>query len=572
MANKPSITAWNRLEPRPRSKDFTRSLRAEVRDPLWMLTRQMHMGEFKAQDRVTPAYAKVSYEHTIVSGYFPDTVGVGAPLNYKGEIPMEAMVERSFILRDLGLAAQLGRHWAKLLKRSGLAGYTASFLSYHPIPQFAAGTSPFQDEAEETRMFRTSVAGKIIDGVSLLNAIKQNKNHPLVVTGPVDQVTQGKLVELGDQFDEWFKRLYSEPTSEDEKSWSDSRLEHKFKVKTESNEELSSDGLQNGKLDWYSYNKLQGNGSRTLTEETFIPTPIQFPGMPLPRWWEMEDYNVSFSDLRASPADLNKLLYLEFMYVYKNDWFVLPLTLQEGSLSRIKGLIVTDIFGLKYKINDANELTSANDTDKWTMYSLSTKKGDIEFGAVRNLFLPPITTNALESKPLEQVSFVRDEMANMVWGVEKVVPDGLGRGISGHEEALRRKAILGSTTQSEEDDALTFKLATSVPYNWIPFIPVHVPNSLRSVQLQRGQMAPVDALNPAENLVRPTTQLLSDPVSPYYIHEEEVTRAGTIVSRTFQRARWYDGKTVLWSGYKKQLGRGEANSGLLFDQIKTKEV
>src|SRR5439155_11664780 len=33
----PTIVMWNRLEGRPRRPDFTRALKAEVRDPLWML-------------------------------------------------------------------------------------------------------------------------------------------------------------------------------------------------------------------------------------------------------------------------------------------------------------------------------------------------------------------------------------------------------------------------------------------------------------------------------------------------------------------------------------------------------
>ena len=40
----PAVTAYNRLEARPRAHDFTRSLRAEVRDPLWMITRQWQLG------------------------------------------------------------------------------------------------------------------------------------------------------------------------------------------------------------------------------------------------------------------------------------------------------------------------------------------------------------------------------------------------------------------------------------------------------------------------------------------------------------------------------------------------
>ena len=53
----------------------------------------------------------------------------------------------------------------------------------------------------------------------------------------------------------------------------------------------------------------------------------------------------------------------------------------------------------------------------------------------------------------------------------------------------------------------------------------------------------------------------------YFLHEEEVPRAGVIVTRTFQRARWFDGKVHTWLGRQKETGRGEGASGLVFDQI-----
>ena len=36
----PTVMMWNRLEGRPRTHDFDRVMRAEVRDALWMLTKQ----------------------------------------------------------------------------------------------------------------------------------------------------------------------------------------------------------------------------------------------------------------------------------------------------------------------------------------------------------------------------------------------------------------------------------------------------------------------------------------------------------------------------------------------------
>ena len=57
----PLVRGWNRLEGRPRSADFERSLRAEVRDPLWFLTRQWQFGEFEGDDAGSPIDARIAY-------------------------------------------------------------------------------------------------------------------------------------------------------------------------------------------------------------------------------------------------------------------------------------------------------------------------------------------------------------------------------------------------------------------------------------------------------------------------------------------------------------------------------
>ena len=47
----PTVTLWNRLEGRPRTRGFDRALRAEVRDALWMLTRQWQIGRVPRRRR-----------------------------------------------------------------------------------------------------------------------------------------------------------------------------------------------------------------------------------------------------------------------------------------------------------------------------------------------------------------------------------------------------------------------------------------------------------------------------------------------------------------------------------------
>jgi hypothetical protein len=113
----------------------------------------------------------------------------------------------------------------------------------------------------------------------------------------------------------------------------------------------------------------------------------------------------------------------------------------------------------------------------------------------------------------------------------------------------------------------------TVAEHWIPFLPVRVPGSTREVQLQRGAM-PRMVGNDASNFkpVEPRTSLLSPgldemPRAPYFVHEEEVPRAGVQVSLAYQRTRWLDGRPFVWLGASKSTGRGEASSGLAFDQL-----
>ncbi|HOA28365.1 MAG TPA: hypothetical protein PKG51_12705, partial [Arachnia sp.] len=56
-------------------------------------------------------------------------------------------------------------------------------------------------------------------------------------------------------------------------------------------------------------------------------------------------------------------------------------------------------------------------------------------------------------------------------------------------------------------------------------------------------------------------------LAAYYVHEEEVPRAGVQVQGLLRRARRYDGTPVVWHARRVTTGRGEARSGLAFDRI-----
>src|SRR5437667_52772 len=87
----PAIALWNRLEARPRTDNFDRALKAEVRDALWMLTRQWQMGEFRGDDAGSPVTSKIHMSTTKLSKYVAGNHDVQA---FDDTVPLEAKAEQ----------------------------------------------------------------------------------------------------------------------------------------------------------------------------------------------------------------------------------------------------------------------------------------------------------------------------------------------------------------------------------------------------------------------------------------------------------------------------------------------
>ena len=377
-----------------------------------------------------------------------------------------------------------------------------------------------------------------------------------------------------DRLTSYFESLFTQPISSDNDAWRASRLEYQFDVSTEDKNNarsiLHAEEYAQGHLDWYSFD-IDNEADASLSDApdanvsaseqgsvrlSFLPAPVTFEGMPKSRYWEMENYKTEFADITANTTDVAKMLFSEFAMIHADDWVIIPYNLKTGTMIEVKGIIVTDVFGEKVLIKAAGEGPD-EDFHRWNLFNLhTTKEGD---QSDHRLFLPPVIDKAMESKPIEKVNFLRDEMANMVWAVESSLPSQLGYGISGYETAskLREADGISPTPPIANDTKIRYVLGTEVPYNWIPFAPMQMPGSNRQIQLQRAKMP---------GPVRHRSQILEQP-APYFVREEEVPRSGAIVTRSYQRTRWYNGKTFVWIGKRKQTGKGEGSSGLQFDQI-----
>jgi hypothetical protein len=222
---------------------------------------------------------------------------------------------------------------------------------------------------------------------------------------------------------------------------------------------------------------------------TVVPGEVRFSGMPNPRWWSFEDGRTDFGAITAD-TDLVKLLFLEFALVYSNDWFLLPCDLPEGTLPRVDGVMFTDAFGQRAWIEPAG--TGADDDwQRWSMYNLDVS-GTTPGAAQLGLFLPPSVPGTIEGPPVEDVLMVRHEAANMVWGIERTVRLATGDTLPGEEAAREtlayRRRLHPPPAPLAPVAPVAYQAMNTVPENWIPFIPVHVPGDTRNIHLQHGAM------------------------------------------------------------------------------------
>src|SRR5262245_31969529 len=82
-------TAWSRLEGRPWTNDIERALKAEVRDALWMLTKQWQLGEFEGEDAGSPVVCKLSTTTSEIEKYCADGHAVQP---FPKDVPFETLV------------------------------------------------------------------------------------------------------------------------------------------------------------------------------------------------------------------------------------------------------------------------------------------------------------------------------------------------------------------------------------------------------------------------------------------------------------------------------------------------
>ena len=546
LAKLPSAVTWSRLEPLALTSDLTAGLQTLLGDPLWLIGRQWQFGELRGEDAGTPISAIAEVEQAPLSRLRRGSSG--APIDLVDEsVPLEARIEAE----PVPVPAERVRAEAGLQLLRRLAGAGVGTLRTRVVQRWG-----FDEAASPV------LAGRVPDAEQVaadLRPLADPGGGPLTGLpggfGNAPAVTRTVFADWLRWYDGYFVRG-------DGAAWNPHRQEYAFAVQAELPSgavQLTAEEYTTGRLDWPDVDATLGTLGPApagrigaLTRQTRLPVPAGFPGMPADRLWQFEDARVYLGGLEAGPTDLARLALVEFSLVYGVDWFVLPIELVAGSVYWVHQLEVVDTFGTTVNVGSAQG-------GGWSMFGLG-KPGEQTFVA-NVLALPPVVPHLLESEPLEEVALLRDEMANLVWGVERVVQSADGRPVNRNRQVAKvslRQQVPGDLA----DAAIVYRLMTPVPDNWVPFVAVPAPDG--GVELERRPLLHFRD-DGTTDVTHPIGVLLNEGGHRLRIAEEEVPRDGAVVTRRYQLARTPDGGTSLWIGRRKRVGDGEGWSGLRFD-------
>lgn len=547
-----SITVWMRLESDVRGDDMRGGLEARVHDPLWTLGRQWQTGEFRASDGGSPISVRLRHSSSPLGRFQPlGTGATGKAVAYDARRPLEAVVEAEMAPSSqsmpLRLRCESGQHFLRMVELKGLGHLRAALLAAFRLPDLESDAT--LDDA--SRRYLRLMRRRTVDGSALLAHVEGGASFALGGIPPADRAS---LRPLAREWASWLRGL-THAQQADSSAWVEERQEYAFAVSAkEAHRETvyTASEYTGGTLDWYSFGHdrkramgttdADGDASVRRRDEVriAIPAPVTYAGMPRPRFWEMEDEGVMLADASAGPEDLLQMVLTEFSVAYSNDWFLVPLKLPVGTVTRLDSLIVTDTFGERVLIPYSGTATPG--MAEWNWFEVT--------GDDTGILLPPVLPRSLEGDALEKVVFMPDEMANVAWAVEDLVQNRAGFRADGASLAGSPPPLVAPAA-----GALGYQLATRVPANWHPLVPA------QSGVYRLGRMAD----QPAGAMLGLILRGLQG--NGGLLHREEVPRTGATVTRNAQYARWSDGSVHAWVGRRKRAAGAGRTSGLAFDVL-----
>lgn len=577
---------WSRIEGRTRSSNYNEALSFKIFDPLWMLTRQWQYGRFKGNDCGTPVSVKIS---TSRKKLHKNDRSSWVSKEYSPETPMEYDVEKQNFEITPYVRVESAMQLKKKLVRNGFTDLCSQLEREFPLqdyynnPESAESLEKVKNQKNKTlKKFSAFFTKRSFDGYNVCNSICDNSIYNRVTCN------EDEVKKIFKEYTEWFKKKFLPNNDSSINHWNTRKLGYEVEMQLseeDGNIKYTTDNYATGTLSWYSFD---GSGDVPSSENekktwTTIPTPATFPGAPAQRLWEFEDKKVWMGNGSSTANTLAEATVMQYISMYSNDWMITPVEAETGTVINVKDILVRDSFDNEIHIKESaeeldNKEPKTSPINRWSLFGTTKPNAYAEndFSINKGLVCPPTVLRCEEGAPVEEVQFLRDEMANMVWGVETKINDGCGGTMDGKtlsdsvlEEIDREEKKSQKTEYNKSTAKYSLLIQNRVPLNWIPFIPQQMEDG-RNIVLRRAKM-PIyyqEGYQPT----RPSTDLLGKPkeqgqIKPFIIDEDQFGGYGFKVIKTAQRTRWFNGKSFTWLGNRKVISEYQANSGLMFDEL-----
>jgi hypothetical protein len=559
---------WTRLEPQSSAGDPRPGIEARVHDPLWLLGRQWQLGEFEGEDAGSPLTVRVVTRTVAVDRWAAGDTGAVEGLD--SHALLEPLVERepppAVDARGPGLRARAEGAAALLaaLDDAGLQTHRAKVAEQCPLDLVATDHPDGEHAALDPAWERLEplLRGRgMADGELLCAAVEAAAGGLPPWLAPADDDERDTLVGLLSPWAAWYRAEVSPPPG-GEDAWVGERLEYRFRAGV-GETALDAPAHGGGEIGWHSFDLAPPPALPPLAEppaplrevHALLASPLRYPGMPADRLWEMEDAQVNLGLVEAEPWDLARLLVAEFALTYGNDWLVVPVDVPFGTLTTVESVLYTTTFGERFVVKPTAQVSPDG---QWRMFTITAPDGTASDG----LLVPPGAVAVQDGPCVEEVLFLRDEMANLAWAVERSVqgPSGAAR------DRAREHDDPGLPAPGPVETAsLDYRLQTSIPARWIPYLPR--PSGYRAIDLVQGAMPDPDGDGPG---VMPLGRLLNTG-DVKTLKDAEVPREGIVVRRQPSMTRRADGSYVRWLTRRVGVGRGEGASRLAFDSALTRK-
>jgi hypothetical protein len=488
-----------RLEPDPHQRDLARGWAAELADPAWLLGRQWQMGEHQGEDASSPVAVEIRARATPIGAVAGQTALDPATL------PAQAIIESE--PQDWwtpGRRVRLGRLVAATAHQHGLTLPASAPLAGLPVPYQALNGGP--------------------DGRALWQLRGGTPGIP----------------------ESWFGQP-APPREEPVNLWDPAELSYSAELPA-GDTTLTITRHDGGDLDWYHADTTAPLGPPPAEAPIRItPGRLRYPSAPLPRWWQIEDAQVTIGGQAPDRAALATLVLIDLIVNHSDDWYTFSLPARAGQIITLDEVTVIDSFG------DPWPVTAPKD---WSLFATTglDPSSIVVWATARTPLAGPI---------LDEVVIGIDEDANLVWAVEQIV--------AGQTLATPDPAPQPPTGQADPSVPPTFSYLpmTPIPRYWHPYVIATVAGRRRFIQGRAADLSGPTAVP----LPPPVSDLLTDPHAPadgpvHQLEPAAIPPDGLRVQRRAMLARSTTGEPVLWTQRRREPLLTPPTFALRFDLLR----